>query len=395
MIDWFDARTLAHDTGLAVARTAESVPLADAAGRTLAGALHSLVPLPGCSSSAMDGWAVAGDAPWRLGAPIFAGDAPGLDPLLPGTARAIATGGPVPHGTRGVLRSEHGTTRPGPETLLLETNGRAKPGEPRDGENIRLRGEETGVEERVLAAGSILTPPRIALAAVTGHDLVDVTVPPAVDVRLLGTEVVGSGLPRPGEVRDAYSPQFPALLGSMGLRLEDLRRAPDDLDATVDAIQAGDSPLLISTGGTARGPADHLRAALDRLGATLVIDGVNMRPGHPIMLARLADGRLMLCLPGNPLAAMVGLLSVGASLVDGLLGRPLGRLGHVPLAADVANLGTHTRLVAYRHSDDGAVPTPHQASGMLRGLAEADGVAVIPPGGAIAPNVVRTLPLPW
>jgi molybdopterin molybdotransferase len=32
---------------------------------------------------------------------------------------------------------------------------------------------------------------------------------------------------------------------------------------------------------------------------------------------------------------------------------------------------------------------------MLRGLAEADGVAVIPPGGAIAPTTVRTLPLPW
>ncbi|HZK58781.1 MAG TPA: molybdopterin molybdotransferase MoeA [Cryobacterium sp.] len=395
MIDWLDARRLAHETGLAVPRAAETLPLAEAAGRTLAGALHSLVPLPGCSSSAMDGWAVAGDAPWRLGTPIFAGDAPGSDALLPGTARAIATGGPVPPGTRGVLRSEHGTTRPGAEALLLERNSRAQPGGPLAGENIRLRGEETGGDERVLAAGSILTPPRIALAAVTGHDLVGVTVAPAVDVLLLGSEIVGSGLPGPGEVRDAYSPQFPALLGAMGLRLQDLRRASDDLDATVDAILAGDAPLLISTGGTARGPADHVRVALDRLGATLVIDGVSMRPGHPIMLARLAGGRLMLCLPGNPLAAMLGLLSVGAALVDGLLGRPLPQLGHVPLAADVANLGSHTRLVAFRHGDDGAVPTAHQGSGMLRGLAEADGVAVIPPGGAIAPTPVRTLPLPW
>jgi molybdopterin molybdotransferase len=52
-------------------------------------------------------------------------------------------------------------------------------------------------------------------------------------------------------------------------------------------------------------------------------------------------------------------------------------------------------LVAYRNTDQGAVTTALKGSGMLRGLAEADGVAVVPPGGACAPNQVATLPLPW
>jgi molybdopterin molybdotransferase len=122
---------------------------------------------------------------------------------------------------------------------------------------------------------------------------------------------------------------------------------------------------------------------------------VRMRPGHPVMVARLIDGRLMLCLPGNPLAAMLVLASLGVPLIDGMLGRPLAPLGAVVLAHDVANLSGSTRLVAYRNTVDGAVPTARQGSGMLRGLAEADGVAVVPPGGVSAPDAIATIPLPW
>jgi molybdopterin molybdotransferase len=131
------------------------------------------------------------------------------------------------------------------------------------------------------------------------------------------------------------------------------------------------------------------------LGATVLIDGVRMRPGHPVMVARLVDGRLMLCLPGNPLAAMLVLASLGVPLIDGMLGRPLAPLGRVGLAHDMANLSGSTRLVAFRRTADGAVPTARQGSGMLRGLAEADGVAIVPAGGACAPDTVATLPLPW
>ena len=120
-----------------------------------------------------------------------------------------------------------------------------------------------------------------------------------------------------------------------------------------------------------------------------------MRPGHPVMLARRADGRLILCLPGNPLAAMIGMASLGAAIAEGMLGRPLSQLGRARLAVDIPNAGHNTRLLTVVETDAGVVPTAYQGSGMLRGLAEADGVAVIKPGGASANDTVRMLPLAW
>lgn len=390
-ISWSQARLLAHETGLARAGGVESVPIADATGRTLAADLTALAPLPGYASSAMDGWVVAGDAPWRLGAPILAGDRPASAPLAAGTARAITTGGPIPAGSHGVLRSEHGTVRDG----MLVPAASARSDEPGTGEHVRHIGEEIAEGEPLLSTGVILSPPRIALAAVAGYDSMPVREVPTADVVLLGSEVIGSGIPSPGLVRDAYSPHFPALLASMGVRVRELGHLSDDLDATTDALAASSAGLVLSTGGTAGSAADHVRGALRKLGAGLVIDGVAMRPGHPVMLALLPGGRPMLCLPGNPLAAMLTLASIGMPLIDGLLGRPLAALGTVMLAGDVPNGSGQTRLVTFTLHADGAEPTSRQGSGMLRGLAASDGVAVIPPGGASAGSRVETVPLPW
>jgi molybdopterin molybdotransferase len=397
-MEWLEARTAVHRLGTGLPRPTEIVPLDSAAGRTLAADVHSLTALPSFASSAMDGWAVNGAQPWVLGDPILAGDPPAAAALAPGTARPIATGGCVPVGAHGILRSEHGEVRAGDsagEAAILVRSVRAGADEPAPGEHVRARGEECGFDELMLEAGCLLTAPRVALAAVTGNDTLTVSAPPTVELLLLGTEVIEAGIPGPGQVRDAYSPEFPAVLAGLGARLTGSRRLPDDLGATVEALRSSTATLVISTGGSARGPADHVRAALAELGATVLIDGVRMRPGHPVMIARLVDGRLMLCLPGNPLAAMLVLASLGVPLIDGLLGRPLAALGTVALAHDVANQSGSTRLVAYRNTVDGAVPTARQGSGMLRGLAEADGVAVVPSGGACAPHAVATIPLPW
>lgn len=400
MTVWAEARLLAYELGRALPREAESLPLASLAGRTLTSDLYSSTPLPGYASSAMDGWVVAGPAPWLLGPAILAGDFPSDAPLTAGTARPIATGGPIPPGALGVLRSEHGSTKPGtagaaPEALWLRPTDEARADEPRHGEHIRPLGEEAARGDLLLAAGVVLTPPRLALAAVAGLDSLRVERVPRIDVTLLGDEVITAGLPRAGEVRDAYSPQFPGLFRAVGAEIQVLQRVTDDLESTVRALGTGSAALHVSTGGTGRGPADHVRAALSELGATLELDGVAMRPGHPVILARRPDDRLILCLPGNPLAAMVAFLSFGQPLIEGMLGQSLRPLGSRQLAADVPNPGRQTRLVTFTETPAGATVTPHQGSGMLRGLADADGILIVPPGGAHAGDTLKTLPLPW
>jgi molybdopterin molybdotransferase len=150
-----------------------------------------------------------------------------------------------------------------------------------------------------------------------------------------------------------------------------------------------------------RGPVDHLHPALQELGGEYLVNSVAVRPGFPMLLATVPgpDGRprFLAGLPGNPQSAIVALVSLVAPLLAGLHGRPEPELPQVTLAEAVPGRGdfTHLALVRVDPVDRTAHPVRHVGSAMLRGLAQADGFAVIEPGttgelGAVVPLV----PLP-
>jgi molybdopterin molybdotransferase len=394
-VSWHDARALARREGARLRELAglDILPIARAHARTLAHDLFALVDLPAASSSAMDGWAISGAGPWRLGEAIRAGDAVPREPLVPGTARAVATGAPIPPATTAVLRSEDGDVRRVDGAALLHRRAGAEA--PRAGHHIRLAGEEARRGEPILPAGTVLTPPRLALAAVAGFDEVTVVGRPQVDLVVFGDELRSRGIPADGETRDAFLPALPSAIAGAGGRHASTRFGRDSHDATVAALREASAPLVVSTGGTARGPADFVRPALDAIGARITCDGVAVRPGHPVIMARFDDGRLFLGLPGNPLAAMLVFASLGLPLLAGMTGR--AGLSTAPVVAGerIVNVSNSTRLVPCTVDERGAVPTPWQGTAMLRGLAAADVVAVVPAGGAEPGTVLETLELPW
>jgi molybdopterin molybdotransferase len=67
----------------------------------------------------------------------------------------------------------------------------------------------------------------------------------------------------------------------------------------------------------------------------------------------------------------------------------------VRLAVDVPNDRPGALVLAYRATPEGAVPASHQTSAMLRGLADADGLLVVPAGGGVAGEDVPPVRLPW
>ncbi len=381
---WDHARVLAHAAGAALRGPGERIPLGSGHGRVLASDLTAPGPVPGHDGAAMDGWAVAGAGPWVLGAAIVAGDDPSTEVLRPGGARPITTGAPVPPGTTAVVRSEDADVVDG--RLVRHTAGARR--------HVRPAGEEVAAGQLLFPAGTVLTPPRIALAAAAGVDDLDVVTAPTVRVAVLGDEVVGDGVPRPGRVRDVFSSTLPDVFRAFGAEPTAAVRVPDDPDATERLYAGSPERLVVTTGGTAGSSTDHVRAALARIGAELVVDRVDVRPGRPTMLAR--RGRtLFLCLPGNPMAAMVAAVLLGGPLVAGLTGRGPTAPGSASLAVAVPNDRPGPLVLAHRTAPDGAVPTSHQTAAMLRGLADADGLLVVGPGGARAGDVVPTLRLPW
>ncbi len=390
-----DARRAAHALGAARPTLALHLPIESAAGLTLADDVAAATPVPAFNNSAMDGWAVAGPGPWRLGEPIHAGDDIDESPLEPGSAHHIMTGAEVPPGTWAVVRLEDGvveTTASGERELSL----RSGHGAPREGHHIRPQGEEAERGEVVLRRGQVLTPPRLGLAAACGLDEIAVRRAPTVDLVVVGDEVVATGASGDGKVRDALTPQLVPLIEGIGARSNGVGRVGDVAEDIRASIDRSSADLVVVTGGTSMGTADHTRAVLDAMGARLVIDGISTRPGRPALVAVLERGTLVICLPGNPLAAMLAALVLLQPMVEGMLGRPASGLAAVRLAVEVPNPRPGSLLVPCRIAQDGsAEPTGWSDSGMVRGLALADTVAVVPPGGATRDALVDALPLIW
>jgi molybdopterin molybdotransferase len=394
-IDWETARRLAHDAGRAAAGPAEAVPLDAADGRTLAEPLLALTDLPAFPTASIDGWAVRGPAPWRPVGRVLAGGT--AAPLTgDGTCVEIATGAMVPAGADALLRVEESTR---------DDDGRVR-GTPRELPEWRLPGEEASKGEELLPAGAAVDPAVIGVAATCGYESLTVSARPRAALRIFGDELLTSGTPGDGRVRDSLGPQMPAWLRRCGASITAGAVAgpvEDTLAAHVEAIRTAleSADLVCTTGGTMHGPVDHLHPALAGLGAEYVVNTVGVRPGFPMLLARLSgpDGRtrFLAGLPGNPQSAVIALVTLVQPLLAGLAGRPLPEHRVVRTTAPVPGRGdqTHLALAALDRDGRSATPVGHVGSAMLRGLANAHGFLVVRPDTrAEAGDLVPFLPLP-
>jgi len=391
--DWASARLAAYRAGANARPEPVEVALPDADGATLATPLLTLTDLPAFPTSSVDGYAGRGAPPWRLVGRVLAGHTP--QPLADGTAVEIATGAMVPEGIEHLVRLEH-SQRPRPGHVT----GQARPHR-----DWREAGEEATKGEELLPAGTPVTPGVIGLAASCGYDSLLVYPPPRTGVLVFGDELLVSGPPRDGRIRDSLGPSLPVWLRRLGtLPVPGLApRGPvqDTLEAHVTAIREAlsGSDIVCTTGGTMHGPVDHLHPALEAVDAEYVVNTVKVRPGFPMLLAQVTTGqgiRWIAGLPGNPQSAVVAMMSLAVPLIAGLTGRPMPEPRQVTLGAPVKGRGGDTYLALVRIEADGrAYPLTHSGSAMLRGVASADGFAVIPPGGsAEAGENVDLVPLP-
>ncbi|WP_293850938.1 molybdopterin molybdotransferase MoeA [uncultured Brevibacterium sp.] len=444
-----DAMRIAYESGARLPAPQVTRPLAECVGEVLAQDVRVVRDVPHYDSSAMDGFAVRGPGPWIVGE----------------CAWPVATGSLVPPEATSVVRQEWLRVDSGAHDGASGTSvgsGAAlervslAPGAPqRDLEhsrNIRRAGREALTGDLVARAGELLTPAQVAFAAVAGHDALPVRARPRVGLLLTGTEVVASGLPQPGFVRDAFGPQLPAYVRMLGTEVVASVRIGDGEAETEAALEklVGQSDVVVSTGGTGHSRVDEVRrAALRRVtgevgsgldgSARAGSDGsgsvgantrpgrvlfpeLNMRPGHPTFLME-HSGVVHVGLPGNPLAAMVALRLVLTHVLRGALGRGIEQPGVVSLAHDFdpgqgrSGAGSTWRVMPARPVDTSAgeggqqSTQPQNTSGagaysnrwelcdkrgsnMLRGLAQARGLVVIPPEGAEAGDAVACLPLP-
>ncbi|MDQ0839302.1 molybdopterin molybdotransferase MoeA [Sphingomonas faeni] len=325
---------VAFETALAMIRGSvdvlqnENVPLIDALGRVLANEVRAACDYPAFDMSAMDGyafrsWTTAGaetDAPVSFGieGSIFAGDQ-GAGEARDDHVFGIATGAPLPTGFDAVVAHERCVTVQVAGHRMLSV-----PGPIGAFTNVRRRGEDARRDELVADAGELVTPAMIGAFACYGISNVPVRRSPAVSILTTGNELRSGIAGARAGVQDGNGPMLVASCRSVGLAMESARTVGDEVDvinAAFDAMISEDSPdIILTTGGVSVGTRDLIPEVLASRGASIGFHGVRMRPGKPVLFARLPGGQLVFGLPGNPVAALLGFRFFVMEAVCAMLG---------------------------------------------------------------------------
>ena len=391
---------LSRITGALAALPAETIDLADAAGRVLAEDIVSQHTQPPVAMSSMDGYAVraqdAGAPPVTL---EVIGEAPAggafEGTVGPGQAVRIFTGGPMPGGANAVIMQED-TDRDGSAVTIKETAY--------EGKFTRAAGLDFNLGDPGPRAGSLLTPRVIALVAAMNVPQVSVRRRPKVALLANGDELVRPGQALgPTQIISSNSNALAALVEGNGGEAVDLGIAKDTLDSLRElAAKAEGADMLITLGGASVGDHDLVQEVLAEKGLDVNFWKIAMRPGKPLIFGKFGEIP-MVGLPGNPVSALVcGLIFVVPALRK-MLGQDPGPITRCNAVLDgplPANGGREAYLRGdLKQREDGtliATPFNLQDSSVLSGFADAGCLVVQPPNGAAmdAGGTVQVIPLP-
>jgi molybdopterin molybdotransferase len=392
---------------------AVELPLFESLGRVLAEDVISPFDVPPHDNSAMDGYAFAGEQleknttlELEVMGTAFAGKAwQGSDgPAKPGQCVKIMTGAIMPQGLDTVVPQEFVTPSPFGETSRISIPADLL----RIGDNRRLRGEDLMQGKPALQKGELLTPARLGLAASLGLKTLRTWRPLRVAYFSTGDEILSLGeAPREGAVYDSNRYTIFGMLSRLGCQVIDLGVVPDE-PALLEAAfthAATLSDAIITSGGVSVGEADHTKAMMKKLG-DVAFWRIAMRPGRPMAVGRLLSAKSASCpvnmasdsyennseststilfgLPGNPVAVMVTFLAFVRPALLQMMGAnpdPVLLLKARSLEAIRKKPGrTEYQRARVSTAPDGSLhvkTTGSQGSGVLRSMAEANGLMVL------------------
>lgn len=360
----------------------EIVPLQQALGRVLAEDVRANRDQPPYDVSAMDGFALrsadVANVPVVLEVieDIKAGDMP-QKTVQAGQCARIMTGAPVPQGADAVTRVE--------DTQML-ADGRVQINvgvKPRN--DIRDRGENMKEGEVVLSDGSTITPGVVGMLAMVKCAQVEVYRQPRVAILSTGDELEGLNDPfDANKIPDANSYALMAQVQALGITPDLLGIARDEPDHLKEMLQRGlQYDVLLVSGGTSVGVHDYVRPTLEALGVQMKFWRVEMKPGHPMAFG-VAPLTWVFGLPGNPVSGMVCFEEFVGPALRCIMGHKklYRRTVTVRLARDVKHKHSRAEFVRVLLDLEGdtlmAMPTGDQGSGILRSMAMAEGLLVIP-----------------
>lgn len=376
-------RRALESAGLSGPLQAEEVPLDAALGRVTAEPVWASISSPHYHAAAMDGYAIRAESTDR------ASDKAPVTLVIDTEALYVDTGDPLPGWADAVIPIEN------VEPIEPDRRGRAGRGivlrtPLPPWAHVRLMGEDIVATELVLPAGHILRAVDLGAIAGSGRGAVRVWRAPRVAVIPTGNELIpAGGAARPGEIPEYNSIVLAAQVRSWGGVPTRWEIVPDEepriRQAAAEAAASHD--LVLINAGSSAGSEDYTARVVASLGE-LLVHGVAVRPGHPVILGMLRSGARavpVIGVPGYPVSAAL----TGEIFVEPLMSLWLGR----PPAEPVTVEASLTRKVHSSAGDDEylrvtvgrvgerLVAAPlSRGAGVITSLVRADGIVLIPAG---------------
>jgi len=294
-------------------------------------------------------------------------------------ARQVWTGTPIPKGANAVVMLEN--TKRIDEKIEVWTS--VTPGE-----NISKKGEDVAKGEVALKAGTRLKPQHLGLLAALGVAEVNVFEKPKIAILATGNELVEvSEEPKEDQIFEVNRLVLSSLCHELGAEPIDLGIAKDDADEIFKRIKTGlkKADAVITTGGTSAGASDLVPETVNRVGKPgVIVHGVAMRPAMPTALA-IVNGKPIIILSGNPVAAMIGFEVFIRPLICKMIGlkreehRPLMKAKMTRRISTSLGRKTFVRVHVFQRNDEFfAEPISAHGSGIISTMTKANGYVIVP-----------------
>lgn len=365
----------------------EIVGLEEAGGRCLTERVYAPEDVPAFNRSTVDGYALSARDTFGAGegAPAFLDyttevlmgqRAPAINP---GQCCLVHTGGMLPAEADAVVMIEDTELNGN----MLQCFRQVAPGE-----NVIHCGEDLEKGSTVFETGHLLRSPELGVLASLGLGSIKVHRRPVVGFFSTGDELVDYNTNKlePGRIRDSNAPALSYLAEQSGAVSRHGGILNDQFEVFVtrsrEMLQEVD--FLVFSGGSSVGTRDYTAMTMQKLGSPgLLVEGVSVQPGKPTLLAD-CGGKPVLGLPGHPVSAQNIFAIFGTAILDRLSGRVEKKFRPVVKAVLARNISSRSGRTDYirvrlEYSSGAAKAVPlFGRSGMLRTLAEADGLMIVP-----------------
>ncbi len=376
---------------------AVDLPIREAFGCVLAETVISEEAVPPFANTAMDGFAVRAeditDVPCELD--VISTLAAGAQPTMSvgsGQAIRIMTGAAMPDGADAIVPVEN-VDPAVPEGIVRVLH------KPKFGDAVRPAGEDVEVGQEVFAAGAVLTSGHLGVLASVGRSLVRVHRKVRVGVLSTGDELISPPAPLlVGQIRDSNRYTLLSLVSEANAEPVDLGLARDSEEEIREKVQEGlaTCDALVTSGGVSVGDFDFVKVVLDKLSAAseqpMRWMQINIKPAKPLAFG-LIHGKPVFGLPGNPVSSMVSFEVFARPALRRMMGHDdasLHRRTIRAIAGEDLRRGrdgkTHFARVFGSFNDEGRLvvrSSGGQASNLLRTMALANALAVLPDGDTI------------